>query len=298
MNFDSYIITTFPGYFFQTVLCVKSLREHFDTTVPIYILIDDCDIDDWPTFKDDLQNLLTSKGIGYKLIFKNFSDYEHIKNCNVGWWRQQLVKCLIDFYVDGNEWLIVDADIIFNQHINLDSIPVNVDRHGQRHLDPISVGNQHYVSYFLGIDQNVIYADGMVASASAVPFRQLNRKLLKNLRYYVEAHINDDFVKHHIDLCNRQEIVGYDPTAKKMVMSEFELIECYRAYISDQPKPIRSTASAHTYCLTPSLDQPYRHSSLKDWQLGYDWLQAQGLITNDQYWQKSQEWIKNRPYIR
>lgn len=297
MKFDSYVITTFPGYFFQTALCIRSIRKYYPA-LPIYVLIDDIDLAQWPTFVDDLKQYLGQQAHNTNIEYRLFSQIPAIADCNVGWWRQQFVKCSIDLYVPGEQWLVIDADIIFNQTIAFDAVPVNVDRFGQRHLDPISIGNRKYVTYMLGIDQNILYADGMEASASAVPFRQLTQKLLQNLRKHVEQRLNQDFVQHQIELCRTQEIVGYDPTAQKMVMSEFEMIECYRAYVSNQSLPIRSIGNAHTFCLMPSEDQPYRHSSLKDWQIGFDWLHAQGLVGLETYWPLSQHYIENMPLLR
>ena len=232
-----------------------------------------------------------------RISFHRFSDVESIKHCDVGWWRQQYVKCCLDQYLHDDSWLVIDADIIFNQMLDFSFVPVNVDWHGSRDTDSITVGNQLYVAHMLGTDKNSIRCNGKLASASAVPFRQLNRSLLYDLRKHVEQLHQKDFVQMQIDMCNRGDIVAYDPECKKMIMSEFELIECFRAYISNQAMPIQFVGSNHTYTLNCQGTYQYRHSSLPDWALGHLWLQSQGLTITEHEWQMSKQFKENTPLL-
>jgi hypothetical protein len=303
MNFDSYAITTWPGYFFQTALCIRSIIKHFPSR-PIHIIVDTNHSNGhpiaspWPNFESDLKQYIQQQNLQLpEIVWHTVNEVPSIDQSNVGWWRQQLVKMCLDQYLPGDSWLVVDADIIFNGYPDFDKVPVIVDHLYARENDPITVGNRMYVKHMLGSDHRITY-NGYPACCSGVPFRQLNRLLLTQMRAHVENLHQIDFVKLHVDLCSRGKIVGYDPECKSMVMSEFELIEIYRKYFTDHPLPIHLVPGTHTYTLEIRNAGVYRHSSLKDWTLGKDWLQEQGLQISDDHWQMSKLFIENMPQIQ
>lgn len=301
MNFDCYAITTWPGYVFQTALCIKSIAQYFPKK-PIHIIVDTNHthaVDPWPNFFEHLQIYLNQQYWQHdNLVYHRVDDVPLIDSCKVGWWRQQLVKLNLDQYLPGNHWLVVDADIIFEQTLEFDSVPVKIDHLYALESDPITIGNRLYVKHMLNTEYDRISHDNFPACASAVPFRQLDRKLLTQLRTMVEQNHNKNFTQLHLDLFESCEIVAMDPECKKMVMSEFELIEVFRRYLSDCPLPTRSVGWSHTFALQCDGDYRFRHSSLADWTLGREWLEAQHLQITDAQWQMSKQFRENMPYLR
>jgi hypothetical protein len=301
MNFDCYAITTWPGYVFQTALCIKSIAQHFPAK-PIHVIVDTNhahEVDPWPNFFEDIQTYLGQQHWQFdNLVYHRVDDVPLIDKCKVGWWRQQLVKLNLDQYLPGNSWLIVDADIIFEQTLEFDTVPVKIDHLHALESDPITIGNRLYVQYMLNSEHNQISHDNFPACASAVPFRQLDRKLLTQLRNTVEQHHNQNFTQLHLDLLESEQIVAMDHDCKKMVMSEFELIEVYRHYLSDTPLLLQSVQWSHTFALECTGDYRFRHSSLADWALGREWLEAQHLQITDAQWQMSKRFKENMPHLR
>lgn len=301
MNFDCYAITTWPGYCFQTALCIRSIAKHFPNR-PIHVIVDTNHntghpvATPWPDFDQDIKQYIGSQNIQAEIVWHTVNEVPAIDQCSVGWWRQQLVKLCLDQYLPGNSWLVIDADIIFDKALTFDCVPVKVDRFWALENDSITVGNRLYVKHLLNSEVVNLTYQGFPACASAVPFRQLNRKLLTNLRNHVEQIHQQDFVQMHVDMFESQQIVGYDPECRSMVMSEFELIEVYR--LMTDPLPVEPVHFDHTFTLECVGDHRFRHSSLSDWALGQEWLQAQHLQISDDLWQKSKQFQENMPHLR
>ena len=190
---------------------------------------------------------------------------------------------------------MVDADIIFDQPLIFDHVPVKVDWYLEKQQDSITLGNRLYVKHMLNTEIDYITCDNLPACASAVPFRQLDRKLLTDIRAHVEHIHQQDFVDMHVDMFKAQQIVGYDPDGQSMIMSEFELIEVYRHMTN--PLPFRAVGWDHTFALECTGDYRFRHSSLPDWDVGRDWLQAQHLKISNKIWQKSKYFQENMPLL-
>ena len=301
MNFDCYAITTWPGYCFQTALCIRSILKHFSSR-PIHIIVDTEHhtgypiATPWPDFEQDIKQYIADQNLGAEIVWHSVGEVPDINQCSVGWWRQQLVKLCLDHYLPGNSWLAIDADIIFDQSLTFDQVPVKVDWHLAREIDPITLGNRLYVKHMLGKSRDRITYNNFPACASAVPFRQLDKNLLINLRQHVEQIHQKEFITMHMEMFESQQIVGYDPDCKSMVMSEFELIEVYRSLTN--PRPLRAVNWNHTFAIECTGDYRFRHSSLSDWGLGREWLQAQSLQISDELWQKSKQFKENMPHLQ
>ena len=54
MNIDRVVLTTFAGYYFTQILCLRSIQQ-YAAGFPIDIIIDDFDIKHWSTYPDDCQ---------------------------------------------------------------------------------------------------------------------------------------------------------------------------------------------------------------------------------------------------
>jgi hypothetical protein len=271
MKIDRVVVTTFPGYFFITVLCLRSVKKYL-SHLPVDIIIDDFGLEHWPTYVDDCQQYLRSEFSDIDLNFVLFSQLSNVDDAqHGGWFRQQLIKLHLDQMVSGDHWLSVDADVIFKAYPNLNTIPVT-----KTSADAIDCGNRLYVKYMLDIDQPFLGNDADHLCASGVPFRYLSRELLTHLRQHVEQVHCKNFLQLHLDLMNSGEIVAYDPDMQRMVMSEFQLIEVYRNQFRNDNLAIKIGTSA------------FDHDSVKDWHRDRSWFESQGVAIIDQHWQLSQ----------
>jgi hypothetical protein len=272
MKIDRVVVTTFPGYFFITVLCLRSVKKYLPH-LPVDIIIDDFGLDHWPNYVDDCQQYLRSEFSDLDLNFLLFSQLSKVDDArHGGWFRQQLIKLHLDQLIKGDDWLSVDADVIFKEYPNLNIIPVT-----KTSADAIDSGNRLYVKYMLNVDQPFLGNDADHLCASGVPFRYLSRKLLTQLRQHVEQNHRKNFLQLHLDLMTTGKIVAFDPDAQKMIMSEFQLIEVYRNQFCNNDFVIKIGTSA------------FDHDSVKDWHRSREWFESQGVTVTDQHWQLSQQ---------
>jgi len=272
MKIDRVVITTFPGYFFITVLCLRSIKKYL-SHLPIDIIIDDFGLTHWPTYVSDCQQYLSAEFPELNLNFKLFSQLPNVDDAkHGGWFRQQLIKLHLDQLIAGDNWLSIDADVILNEYPNLNIIPVTKTPGG-----PIDVGNRLYVKYMLDVNRPFLNNSDDHLCASSVPFRWLSRELLVQLREHVEKVHNKNFLQLHLNLMNSGKIVAFDPNMQTMVMSEFQLIEIYRDQFRNDNLQIRIGTSA------------FEHDSIKDWHRDRKWFELQGLTITNQMWQQSQQ---------
>lgn len=272
MKIDRVVITTFTGYFFITVLCLRSVKKYL-SHLPIDIIIDDYDLAHWPTYVDDCKQYLTEQFPDLDINFVLFSQLPHVDDAqHGGWFRQQLIKLHLDQLISADHWLSVDADVLFKEYPDISTIPVT-----RRSADAIDAGNQKYVKYMLQVEKPYLGQEHEHLCASGVPFRYLSRDLLKYLRQHVEQIHNKNFLQLHIDLMNAGDIVAYDPNHQRMIMSEFQLIEVYRNQFLNDDFVIKVGTSA------------FDHDSVKDWHRSRMWFESQGVPVNNQHWQLSQQ---------
>lgn len=271
MKIDRVVITTFTGYFFITVLCLRSVKKYL-SHLPIDIIIDDFDLEHWPTYVIDCKQYLSTEFPELDLNFFLFSQLNTVDDAqHGGWFRQQLIKLHLDQLIRDDNWLSVDADVIFNEYPNLNIIPVV-----RTSADPIDTGNRLYVKYMLGVNKPYLGNSNDHLCASGVPFRYISRQLLQELRQHVEQQHNKNFLQLHLDLMKSGEIVAFDPAMKKMIMSEFQLIEVYRDQFRHDNLTIKIGTSA------------FDHDSIKDWNRNKSWFESQNVVVPDKYWQFSQ----------
>ena len=276
MNVDRIVLTTFPGYFFTQVLSLRSIQQ-YAAGFPIDIIIDDFQLTHWPTYVEDCEQYLDHCFPNNNFNYYYYSQLPGIEQVKTGgWFRQQLIKMYLDQLVPGDRWLLVDADVVLEQSPSIDSVSAVV-----RNSDPIGLGNRLYVQHMLGTTQPWVVNETEFWCLSSVPFRLIERALIVELRQLAEQ-LHGDFMQHHLDLFESQQIVAFDPAGKTMVMSEFQLIEVFRNRYYRNPLPIlRSGASKFT------------HSSQKDWRFERSWFEQQGVDVSDQYWNSSQTFGKH-----
>lgn len=264
---DRVVVTVFPGYCFMSVLCIRSVLEHVPTT-PITVIIDDFDLESWPNFVSNYQDFLSQQFCDVDIEFCCYSQLDKIDHANMGgWFRQQLVKLYVDQFVDEDNILLVDADVILQQPPKLDTVPA-----GSWPYTPISAGFNLYVAYMLNREPWLGTKEQNL-STSWVPVRYVSRQLIQALRRHVEHMHGKDFLDLHIDLMIEKKIVAYDPQGQTMIMSEFELLEVFRKHIWHESLPFSEGAA------------PFYHTSEKDWQKDIGWFESRNVTVPRSLWE-------------
>lgn len=277
MNFERIVLTTFPGYFYSQIKCLRSIQQ-YAAGFPIDIIIDNFDIQHWPTYVEDCQQYIKFNFPDTDITFHKFSDFPGMDRVRTGgWFRQQLVKLYLDQFVSGASWLLVDADVEFVEPVRVDVLSATVTKHS----DPISIGNRLYVEFMLGTDQPWLVNEHENWCLSSVPFRYLQRDLLKGIRDRVETLHNKPLFDLHIDLFEQNKLVAFDPECKTMVMSEFQLIEVYRNQFYHSPMPIDECVASN-----------FNHSSVKDWTQSQDDIEQYAIVISE-HWDQLQNFGKH-----
>lgn len=279
MNIDRIVLTTFAGYYYTQILCLRSIQQ-YAAGFPIDVIIDDFDIGHWPTYPEDCEQYICDNFPDLDITFHKFSNFAGMEQVKTGgWFRQQLVKLHLDRFVSGNSWLLVDADVVFLEPPRLDIVSAVVNPE----IDCIHAGNRMYIQYMLDCDKPWLVNEHEYWCVSGVPFRLIQRDLLEKLRVKIAQVHNDNVFYMHIRLFNDDQLVAYDPEFKKMVMSEFQLIELFRHRYYHTPLPVLRTSASN-----------FEHSSMKDWQFERNWFEQQQVQVNDREWELSQLFGKHR----
>lgn len=289
-------VLTFPGHFFQTALCIQNLLLHYpECTDRITVIADDVQCEPWAGYVSDLRHYL---GSCYPVV--PVSALPQISRCVAGWWRQQLVKLTIDQILPGTQWFVVDGDVIFRSRCDVqDCVPIS------RRYDATSRWSQMCINYVrgaLGTNQGIMYDQDQPVTTSPVPFRHLDRDLLQALRGHVESRFNSDFVDLHLGWFQDQTIVADIDPPTRWVMSEWELIECFRQMVLGQRLPYHELGSG--YQTDVDLDNAdhsngiFLHSYQRDTVIGRTWFRDQGVAVPDPIWQQAQTWHDAREVRR
>lgn len=289
------VVLTFPGHFFQTVLCLRSIMHCYGYIQPFDILIDDVTPGPWPTYPEDfeyyLKNTLPKPITNFRI--HRFSQIESLKGCVSGWWRQQLIKFYIDTILPGNKWFIVDGDVIFDTRCIIEGVtPISV--RANLESTPLAQLTANYVKNTLAVEQGHMVYQGQYALTNPIPFRLLTRELLTGLRAHVEKVHQKDFLQLHLDWFDDQTIIAFEDPPTKMIMTEWELIEGYRHFVLKQPLPLLNIGSGYPiYTHTNAIDNDggiYRHGYKRDTSMDREWFEQQGLPIPDKIWNDSIAW--------
>jgi hypothetical protein len=277
VNIDRIVITTFPGYFYSQIKCLRSIQQ-YAAGFPVDIIVDDFGTKHWPDYVSDCEQYITATFPDADIQFHRFSDFPGMELVKTGgWFRQQLVKLYLDKFVSGNSWLVVDADVEFTEPIRLNTISATV----KRGSDPIGQGNRHYVKFMLGTDQPWAVNENEYWCMSSVPFRHIPKDLLTELRHRVETLHGQSLFDLHLDLFEQQRLVAFDPAGDTMIMSEFQLIEIFRHRYYHSPLPIGECTASH-----------FNHSSVKDWHSDWSTVEQYARVS-DNHWHSLQEFGKH-----
>lgn len=277
MNIDRIVLTTFPGYFYSQIRCLRSIQQ-YAAGFPIDIIIDNFDIQHWPTYVEDCQHYIKFNFPEADITFRIFGNFVGMDRIRTGgWFRQQLVKLYLDQFVSGDRWLLVDADVEFTEPVRIDILSATVTKES----DPISIGNRLYVKFMLGTDQPWVVNAHENWCLSSVPFRYLQRDLLEGIRDHIEKLHSKSLFDLHLELFEQDKLVAFDPSSRTMIMSEFQLIEVYRNQFYHSPMPIGECVASN-----------FNHSSIKDWKQTRS-NHEQHSIVIDEHWDCLQNFGKH-----
>lgn len=292
------VVLSFPGHFFQTMVCVQRLQKHYPEIERFDFIIDDIQIEPWNTYSqdffDNIKNYV-SKPFG----FIKTSTLPGINRCVAGWWRQQLVKLTIDKILSGHGWFVVDGDVIFDSRCEVQNcVPVSFRTadHSRFHIMTLN-----YVTTMLGIAKGCLDNDSGTVLTNPIPFRLLDTKLLNLLRSHIEDRFQKEFVQLHLDWFDDQTIVADIDPPDRMVMSEWELIECFRRYVLLEQWPLIEIGSGYPLLVDTTNKQQgknlFRHSYQRDTQIGQHWFEVNEVHVPSQIWNNSQLWMAhNEPW--
>lgn len=295
-------VLTFPGHTLQTTLSLLSIIQRVQPA-QISVLIDDYASGSWDNYVDDVKNWI----IGYvhnvvpiyqrpTINFKLYSELD-LGRCTSGWWRAQLIKLYCDQLLTFDKIFLVDGDIIFDRLPALDILE-NVIPYTQRtpgQISSVSILHQNYVKKLLGISQGYLTVNNQYVATSPVPFRVLASNTLAELRQHVEQLHNKNFLNLHLDWFDDQTIIGYEDPPTRMIMTEWELIECYRTYLTNQSLSMIELGSGY------SIDQNtnrcteavvYKHSYKRDYAIGKEWFESKLGVLPDRLWVDIENWSK------
>jgi hypothetical protein len=281
-------VITYPGHFFQTRMCLDSLKFFYPDIKKFFLVYDEKTIEYWPDYVADMQQFYNCSNIDLPLEFVSFSQVDPlISSCPIGWYRQQLTKCCLDRVLPGESWFVVDGDVIFDERIDIKNVTPAQNR--PMTDDSMTVMILNYIKTALGITQHPLVQGDRFFVTSSIPFRELKKSTLTKLREIVSENLSGDFVARHVEMVYNQQLIVYSDTPTALIMHEWELIEAVNQLIDPVNSPIVELSAGYDTMQHTSYKQPvrYRHGYYKDAELPIEWLRAQFVDFPEQYWQKS-----------
>jgi hypothetical protein len=264
---EEIVVTVFPGHCLSSVLCIQSIKKYFPTC-SITILIDDFELDLWPSFVNDYKSYIIDQ-FSDSINFCLYSSLSGLsKYPLIGWIRQQLVKLHLDKMVATNNWLLVDSDVVFNSSPVIDIIPYT-----KVLASEVDIGNRVYVQNLLGVDCPYLGPENEYWCFSSVPFRYLTRDLLTSLREQVETRHNQSLLDLHFEILKTQHLIMASTKQDTMVMSEFQLIEVFRHRTWHSPLPLKENGAGD-----------FSHDTEKDWKKTSEWAKLNHIVVPDHIW--------------
>lgn len=281
------VIITYPGHFFQTRMCLDSIKFFYPDIEKFFLVYDEGTIEHWPDYLEDMKRFYICSNIDLPMEFVSFGQINPaIPACPIGWYRQQLVKCCLDQAVPGDSWFVVDGDVIFDERIDIANItPVQ-----NRPLtdDSMTVMILNYIKQALNIPQHPLVSGDRFFVTSAIPFRVLKKSTLEQLRKLVSENFSGDFVSRHVEMVYNQQLIVYSDTPTALIMHEWELIEAVNQLMYPGEFPVVEISFGYDTMQQTSYKEParYRHGYYKDAELPEKWMRAQYPDFPEEFWQK------------
>lgn len=230
---DAVAVISYPGHCITTVLTIKNLLAISQWNVPVYLFIDDQgdQYQSWPgEYLEDIKQYYTECFPELHIRYVLFSEFEfsHIWD---GWLRQQMVKLNLDRFLPGELWYVTDGDVYSKELLLYGATPFNYvpDRNKLIHAQ-----NRSYLQHILKTTNILLEQDNRLVFTHHAPFRWVEKNTLLKLREYVSKVQINDFNLVHIQLMREERIIGFGPTDASLSMTEWDLIEVYRANVLNE----------------------------------------------------------------
>lgn len=222
---DAIAVITYPGHCVTTLLTLKNLHNLTGWQVPVYLFVDDIG-QQYQTWDGDyIKDIRNFYQFDFKVV--KFSEFEWPYIWD-GWLTQQLVKLNVDRFLPGNVWYVTDGDVYLKEMLHHGTTPFNYvpDRNKLIHAQ-----NRSYLSHILKTDDILLEQDNRLLFTHHAPFRWLDKMTLQQLRTHVSKIHGNDFNLVHLHLIKEERIIGFGPTKESLSMTEWDLIEIFRANI-------------------------------------------------------------------
>lgn len=156
-----------------------------------------------------------------------FSSVQNVQTEPSGWIRQQYVKMNLHKFMPGDEWLVIDGDVIVNQSVD----PYNFWYFNP--ADPLQLHHDFFTRYVLDLKDKVAYFNSKPIEFSSIPLRVLTRKTLQGLEDYI-FHLHKKSIREIRDSFTLQQNRSY-----YLELSEYSLISNYQKFITEDLLPIK-----------------------------------------------------------
>jgi hypothetical protein len=179
-----------------------------------------------PTMVVDIKEVYPfAPGSIFSLPFSSLTD---VHSEPEGWIRQQYVKLNLHKLLPGDEWLVIDGDVLINTSIDpWNYCYINIGDEFRWHHD-------WFVRYTLNLGNRRVLYNNNPVEFSSVPIRLLTRKMLENLEKYI-------YELHNTDIRGvRDSFTLTQNRSDYLELSEYDLIGNYQRFISRDLLPLKS----------------------------------------------------------
>ena len=227
---DAVAVITYPGHCISTALTIKNFLELSKWSVPVYIFVDDQgeQYQNWPgNYLEDITQYYAEcfPNIVFRYVMFSEFEFSHIWD---GWLRQQMVKLNLDRFLPGDLWYVTDGDVYVKELLSYGTTPYSyVPQRNKR----IHAQNRSYLKHILHTPDILVEQNSRLIFTHHAPFRWVEKLVLQKLRTHVSRAHGNDFNLLHIQLMRQQRIIGFGPTDESLSMTEWDLIEIFRANI-------------------------------------------------------------------
>ncbi len=222
----------------------------------------------------DIKKIYTFEpGSVYTLPFSSLTNIQTEAN---GWVRQQYIKLNLHKFLPGDEWLVIDGDVLINHSIDpWKHCYINP-------ADPLHLHHDLFVRYVLDLNNQQTMFNNKPVEFSSVPIRLLTRKTLEGLEQYIyQLHGTDIWgIRNSFTLKKNRE--------NYIELSEYDLIGNYQNFISNDLLPLKELEiyfepNEKLYSTWDFLKN--KIAVLHGWDnLPIEWYNQFGIVINQEIW--------------
>ncbi len=226
------------------------------------------------TLLSDIKKLVNlPPGVVYSMPFSAINNV-HVEAS--GWIRQQYVKLNLHKILTGDEWLVIDGDVLLNKQIDpYEFCYINPEDNLKPHHDI-------FTRYVLDLKENRSLFKGKPVEFSSVPIRLLKRSTLEELEKYIfKLHKKNIIeIRNSFTLLENKEFY--------FELSEYDLIGNFQNFILKDLQPLCELECYYTLNETfvNSWDFLKNHIAVLHGydNLPIDFYQSLGVNINQDIW--------------